>query len=127
MTVHASKGLEFSTVFMVGMEEGLFPHTQSMMDLSELEEERRLCYVAITRAKEKVFLTNATQRLYFGQVQSNLPSRFLSEIPEELTEIIGKPRKSGFNRSVGRYGGTSTTTDDFLDTTEFDRINFNWD
>lgn len=84
MTLHSAKGLEFPTVFMVGMEEGLFPHSRSMLDAGELEEERRLCYVGITRAKEKLYLTYTRQRLYFGQRSSNLVSRFLTDIPEKL-------------------------------------------
>lgn len=84
MTLHGAKGLEFPVVFMVGMEEGLFPHSRSLLDPSELEEERRLCYVGITRAKEKLYLTYARQRLYFGQRSNNLVSRFLSDIPVNL-------------------------------------------
>ena len=84
MTLHAAKGLEFSLVFMVGMEEGLFPHSRSLMDKNELEEERRLCYVGITRAKEKLFLTYARRRLYFGQRTQNILSRFLFELPESV-------------------------------------------
>ncbi len=86
MTLHAAKGLEFQTVFMVGMEEGLFPHSRVLMDRSELEEERRLCYVGMTRAKEKLFLTYARRRLFFGQRSSSTPSRFLLEIPERVIE-----------------------------------------
>lgn len=84
MTVHTAKGLEFSCVFLVGMEEGLFPHSRSLFDIEELEEERRLAYVAITRAKDRLFITNARRRLYFGQRNTNPPSRFLSDIPEDL-------------------------------------------
>jgi DNA helicase-2/ATP-dependent DNA helicase PcrA len=84
MTMHAAKGLEFKIVFIVGMEEGLFPHSQSMFDPHELEEERRLCYVGITRAKEKLYLTFAKRRLYFGQTVSNQISRFIYELPEEV-------------------------------------------
>ncbi len=80
MTIHASKGLEFENVFLIGMEEGLFPHSQSIGTPSEIEEERRLMYVAITRAKKKLNLSHAKQRVYFGNVQMNLPSRFLIEI-----------------------------------------------
>jgi len=83
MTFHAAKGLEFSVVFMIGMEEGLFPHSRSLMDRYELEEERRLCYVGITRAKEKLFLTYARKRLFFGQRTSNIISRFILELPEQ--------------------------------------------
>lgn len=86
MTFHAAKGLEFRIVFMVGMEEGLFPHSQSFFDTNELEEERRLCYVGITRAKEKLYLTFAKRRLFFGQRTNNSSSRFLYELPESVIE-----------------------------------------
>ena len=86
MTLHAAKGLEFKVVFMVGMEEGLFPHSRSMMDKNELEEERRLCYVGMTRAKEKLFLTYSRKRLFFGQKTTNIVSRFILELPEETLE-----------------------------------------
>lgn len=86
MTAHAAKGLEFPVVFMVGMEEGLFPHSRSLTDQGEIEEERRLCYVGMTRAKKKLFLSCASQRLYFGQKNINLVSRFLREIPADLFE-----------------------------------------
>jgi len=82
MTLHAAKGLEFQVVFMVGMEEGLFPHSRSLMEKNELEEERRLCYVGITRAKQKLFLTYARKRLFFGQRTTNMVSRFILELPE---------------------------------------------
>jgi len=84
MTLHSAKGLEFPIVFMVGMEEGLFPHSRSLMAPHELEEERRLCYVGITRAMHKLYLTYTRQRLYFGKRSSNLVSRFLADIPENL-------------------------------------------
>lgn len=84
MTIHAAKGLEFEHVFLIGMEEGLFPHSRSMLDMSELEEERRLAYVGMTRAKTKLYLTYATRRLYFGTTSANLVSRFVIDIPEEL-------------------------------------------
>lgn len=84
MTLHAAKGLEFKVVFMVGMEEGLFPHSRSLLDPAELEEERRLCYVGITRAMERLYLTYSQRRLYFGQRSSNMVSRFIVEIPEHL-------------------------------------------
>lgn len=86
MTLHAAKGLEFPVVFMTGMEEGLFPHSRALFDINELEEERRLAYVGITRAMEVLFLTFADRRLYFGQNSSNPPSRFLAEIPEHLLD-----------------------------------------
>jgi len=87
MTLHAAKGLEFPVVFMVGMEEGIFPHSRSLFNPQELEEERRLCYVGLTRAKDKVFLTYALRRTHFGSIQANPPSRFLSEIPDHLIKI----------------------------------------
>ncbi len=86
MTLHAAKGLEFQVVFMVGMEEGLFPHSRSLMDKNELEEERRLCYVGMTRAKEKLFLTYSRKRLFFGQKTTNTVSRFILELPEGTLE-----------------------------------------
>lgn len=86
MTLHAAKGLEFPIVFMIGMEEGLFPHSRSLMDRNELEEERRLAYVGMTRAKEKLFLTYARKRLFFGQRSSSIISRFLLELPEKVLQ-----------------------------------------
>ncbi len=86
MTLHSAKGLEFPVVFLVGMEEGIFPGNQSMMEEKELEEERRLCYVGITRAKENLFLTCSRQRTIFGSTSYNPVSRFLEEIPQELLE-----------------------------------------
>ncbi len=87
MTMHAAKGLEFPVVFITGMEEGIFPHAKSFADPASLEEERRLCYVAITRAKEKLYLSRASRRMLFGEIQSNIPSRFLKEIPGECVEV----------------------------------------
>ncbi len=86
MTVHSVKGLEFDRVFVVGMEEGIFPHMNSLMENSEIEEERRLCYVAITRAKEELHLINARRRTLFGKEQANPVSRFISEINKDLIE-----------------------------------------
>lgn len=88
MTVHSVKGLEFNNVFVVGLEEGIFPHINSLMDASGLEEERRLCYVAITRAREKLYLVNTRRRTLFGKDQINPPSRFLREIDEELLDVV---------------------------------------
>lgn len=84
MTFHAAKGLEFPAIFMIGMEEGLFPHSRSLMDKSQLEEERRLCYVGMTRAKDRLFLTHARRRLFFGTRAANTVSRFVLELPENL-------------------------------------------
>lgn len=92
MTMHAAKGLEFPVVFMVGMEEGLFPHSRSLMDRDELEEERRLCYVGMTRAKQRLFLTFARRRLFFGQRSTNMVSRFIMELPQHvLSENVLAP------------------------------------
>ena len=87
MTLHSAKGLEFPAVFLVGAEEGLLPHSKSLSNPIELEEERRLCYVGITRAKRRVFITLARSRMIFGASSNGLPSRFLSEIPEEVIEL----------------------------------------
>ncbi len=88
MTLHNAKGLEFPVVFMAGMEEGICPHSRSMMDQSELEEERRLCYVGMTRAMDRLYLLAAKRRRLWGAVQVNLPSRFIQEIPAELTDLL---------------------------------------
>ena len=96
MTLHAAKGLEFQVIFIVGMEEGLFPHSRSLFDTNQLEEERRLAYVGMTRAKELLYLTHANRRLYFGQYTSNPPSRFIIEIPEELLEGVENNYLEGF-------------------------------
>lgn len=88
MTLHSSKGLEFPVVFLVGLEENIFPHSRSSLDPAELEEERRLFYVGITRAKKEVFLTYARNRLFFGNISSNMPSRFLTEIPPRLLRFL---------------------------------------
>jgi DNA helicase-2/ATP-dependent DNA helicase PcrA len=85
MTLHMAKGLEFGTVFLTGMEEGVFPHARALADDEELEEERRLCYVGITRAKHRLYCTAALERRLYGGGSFNLPSRFLEEIPPELT------------------------------------------
>jgi len=94
MTVHSAKGLEFDTVFLTGLEEGLFPHEQSALEKDGLEEERRLAYVAITRARERLYLSFAQTRMLHGQTRYNLPSRFLEEIPEGVTKWL-TPRFAG--------------------------------
>lgn len=86
MTFHAAKGLEFPAVFMAGMEEGLFPHSRTLLDDTEIEEERRTCYVGITRAERRLYLTYARQRTIYGRTEMSRPSRFLAEIPEALVE-----------------------------------------
>jgi DNA helicase-2/ATP-dependent DNA helicase PcrA len=88
MTLHSAKGLEFNTVFIIGMEEGIFPHSRSTMDESEMEEERRLCYVGITRAKKRLYLIYANERNIYGRFQSNPKSRFIENIPEHLLDLI---------------------------------------
>ncbi|MCX6810978.1 MAG: UvrD-helicase domain-containing protein [Candidatus Berkelbacteria bacterium] len=88
MTLHSSKGLEFPTVFMIGMEEGLLPHARSIIDENEIEEERRLCYVGITRARKKLYLIYASGRIYFGNPVANLSSRFIAEIPDDVKSEI---------------------------------------
>ena len=90
MTMHSAKGLEFPVVFVVGAEEGIFPGVRAIGEQDEMEEERRLCYVAMTRAKRKLFLTCASQRMLFGRTSANRPSRFLNEIPTELVERSGR-------------------------------------
>src|SRR6056300_1155791 len=94
MTIHSAKGLEFDIVFITGLEEGLCPHEQSLIESDGLEEERRLMYVAVTRAKEKLYLTYSQSRLMYGQTQYNLSSRFLDEIPENLIKKINISEKS---------------------------------
>jgi DNA helicase-2/ATP-dependent DNA helicase PcrA len=94
MTLHGAKGLEFPVVFILGLEEGIFPHYRSFFDKNGLEEERRLCYVGLTRAKQKLYLVSAEQRKLFGESWFNGPSRFLSEIPDNLITTIRSQRLS---------------------------------
>src|SRR5262245_50611194 len=118
MTMHSAKGLEFPVVIICGLEEGLFPHSRSADDEAELEEERRLCYVGITRAERRLVLTSAARRRLFGDYQSTEPSRFIDEIPHELVEEVpstyvtpqasfGQFRPSSYGRggSGGGYRG----------------------
>jgi DNA helicase II / ATP-dependent DNA helicase PcrA len=98
MTLHSAKGLEFPVVFLIGLEDGVFPHVRSLGDPDELEEERRLCYVGLTRAEELLYLCHAWSRMMFGATDYRPPSRFLEEIPAELVEASGtdeKPRRRG--------------------------------
>jgi DNA helicase-2/ATP-dependent DNA helicase PcrA len=100
MTVHAAKGLEFKTVFISGLEEGLCPHEQSMYENNGLEEERRLMYVAVTRARQRLYLSYAQSRMLHGKVRYGIASRFLDEIPEELIKRLNsKPaaKSRGYN------------------------------
>ena len=93
LTMHAAKGLEFPVVFLVGVEEKLFPSFRSVGMPEEMEEERRLCYVAITRAREKLYITCAERRMLFGELSANLPSRFIEEIPQALLDRQGLAKK----------------------------------
>ena len=102
MTVHLAKGLEFPVVFLVGMEEGIFPSIRSVEGESDLSEERRLCYVGMTRAKEKLFMSSSASRLLFGSIQRNRASRFVGEIPNDYTDIEDTT-----------YGGTYRVDDRF--------------
>ena len=110
MTVHSAKGLEFDVVFLSGLEEGLFPHEQSVMERDGLEEERRLAYVAITRARERLYLSHAQTRMLHGQTRYNIPSRFLQEIPEALMKWL-TPR---FSRQKAFTADFSRNKDAFL-------------
>jgi DNA helicase-2/ATP-dependent DNA helicase PcrA len=104
MTVHSAKGLEFHTVFVGGLEEGLFPHENSLTEPDGMEEERRLMYVALTRARRRLYLTHAQSRMLHGQTRFNVPSRFFQEIPPTLmrkTKAVTRPAYGGY----GAYGG----------------------
>jgi DNA helicase II / ATP-dependent DNA helicase PcrA len=108
MTMHAAKGLEFPIVVIAGMEEGLFPHSRAFEDEGELEEERRLCYVGMTRARQHLVLTGAARRRTFGEYKATSPSRFLAEVPPELIEQAldySSEYQRSFNTTAGR--GTS--------------------
>ncbi len=115
MTLHSAKGLEFNTVFMVGMEEGIFPLSRAMNEQSELEEERRLCYVGITRAMRRLYMTRADMRIRYGEVKANPPSRFLDEIPSEFCEsLLPAPVRAQYS------AGRSFMRDSFDDFEPFD-------
>ena len=104
MTLHSAKGLEFPLVFMIGMEERLFPHARALEDPAQMEEERRLCYVGMTRAKKRLFLLNVRRRHIFGQEQANPPARFIGDIPPELLDTGGQWQQPSFGQqpSAGR-------------------------
>jgi DNA helicase-2/ATP-dependent DNA helicase PcrA len=103
MTLHSAKGLEFPVVFLIGMEEGVFPHSRSLMEEVEMEEERRLAYVGITRAEQTLFLTNAQMRTLYGRTSMNPPSRFIKEIPADLIEGV-EPAEKKVNSPFGSTG-----------------------
>lgn len=109
MTVHAAKGLEFDCVFITGMEEGLFPHENSLSDHESLEEERRLMYVAITRARQRLYLSHSQTRMLHGQTRYNLKSRFFDELPESALKWL-TPKNQGFTPSAFGYGGGYAST-----------------
>ena len=122
MTLHAAKGLEFPVVFLIGMEEGLFPLSRAELDEDELEEERRLAYVGITRAEEKLYLTNALSRALYGRVQSNRPSRFLDEVDEDVLDIVESNSLKPF--SSGMYKGFGNRSNDPFDKKTKKRKNY---
>ena len=122
MTLHNAKGLEFPIIFMIGLDDGVFPHVRSLGDPSELEEERRLCYVGITRAQDRLFMTNAWSRMLWGGTNYNPPSRFLSEIPEELVTKIDKRKRRA------KFESEPTNAHPTVDATEIapgDRVHHN--
>ncbi|MBU0976540.1 MAG: UvrD-helicase domain-containing protein [Patescibacteria group bacterium] len=127
MTMHSAKGLEFKTVFIAGMEEGLFPHSRSYTDPTEMEEERRLAYVGITRAKENLYLTHAESRRVFGAEQDNLVSRFISDIHEELVTYTAWDATDGIidNSSSHHNKHALTTQFDQIDLIVGDRVEHN--
>lgn len=102
MTLHAAKGLEFPVVFLIGLEENVFPHSRSMLDEEEMEEERRLAYVGITRAEKELYMTHAKMRTLFGRTNMNPVSRFINEIPEELIDGMEEAKMSMFGGSIGQ-------------------------
>jgi DNA helicase-2/ATP-dependent DNA helicase PcrA len=106
MTLHSAKGLEFPNVFLIGMEDGIFPHMRSIGDPDELEEERRLAYVGITRARERLYMTHAWARSIYGSTQYNPPSRFFEEIPPQLLKVVEGTRRQSQRATGGASGGT---------------------
>ena len=106
MTLHSAKGLEFPVVFLIGVEEGIFPHIRALTEPVEMEEERRLAYVGITRAMRRLYMSHAWSRQLFGSTQYNPPSRFFDEIPEHLIESTGNVSgRSSYGRQSYRSGG----------------------
>ena len=113
LTLHAAKGLEFPIVFIVGLDDGVLPHSRSLDDPEEMAEERRLFYVGLTRAKNRVFLVRAEQRSTYGNFQDSVPSRFLEDIPEQMLQIEGYRRKTGMRASrSSRWENTTPLRDE---------------
>ena len=108
MTLHSAKGLEFPVVFLIGLEEGVFPHSRSLMEEAEMEEERRLAYVGITRAEEELFLSNAQMRTLYGRTNMNAPSRFIKEIPEDLLDGLQPVQKKASPFGTSPFDAAST-------------------
>ncbi len=106
MTVHSAKGLEFHTVFITGLEEGLFPHENSLNEFAGVEEERRLMYVALTRARRRLYLTFAQTRMLHGQMRYHIQSRFLDEIPKELMQWLSQQRRRTVDVDESEWGRT---------------------
>ena len=115
MTLHAAKGLEFPVVFIIGLEEGIFPSLRSMMEHDDVEEERRLAYVGITRAEQKLFLTNAYSRLLYGRTQTNRPSRFVLEIGEELFDSKQQQSYGSTSRQTASFGSKTSSSGSLFD------------
>ncbi|WP_396334565.1 3'-5' exonuclease [Alkalihalobacillus sp. MEB130] len=110
MTLHSAKGLEFPLVFLIGMEEGIFPHSRSLFEEEEMQEERRLAYVGITRAEKQLYLTNARLRTMYGRTSTNPPSRFIAEIPEECLESLNDTKPTSDWMKGSRKGTASSTS-----------------
>ena len=125
MTLHSAKGLEFPVVFLIGMEEGIFPHNRSLTEPDDLEEERRLAYVGVTRARQRLYLTHAWTRTLHGAPMYNAPSRFLDEIPEELVDVRGSSRtrsaRSGYRRDTARATSTFAGRDRIVEAAQVPR------
>ena len=110
MTLHSAKGLEFPSVFLIGLEDGVFPHLRSLGEPDQLEEERRLCYVGITRAQQRLYLSHAWSRTLYGSTQYNPPSRFLDEVPETLVELVEGSRVVGRRQQAATFGGATRSS-----------------
>ncbi len=127
MSIHSAKGLEFAVVYMVGMEEGLFPHSRSLLDKEQMEEERRLAYVGITRAKQKLYMTYARKRFVYGSITAAMPSRFIHDIPEHLVEQemahYSRPSTFGtFGQYADDYNRKPTGREQFNDDVSLDDV-----